>query len=66
MKYRKRKRILVEEKTTRQWIEEDQDGDLGLAMLALIYSLGARFKAELESQTLLQRYQERVILGQGS
>ena len=35
----------------KQWIEEDQDGDLGLAILALIYSLGARFKAELESQT---------------
>ena len=38
----------------RQWIEEDQDENLGLATLALIYSLEARFKAELESQTLLR------------
>ena len=29
---------LGDREATRQWIEEDQDGNLGLAILALIYS----------------------------
>ena len=30
--------MVRKEKAIRQWIEEDQDGNLGLAILALIYS----------------------------
>ena len=45
---------LGEGKATRQWIEEDQDGNFGLTTLALIYRYD--FKVQLEVQTLLQWY----------
>ena len=44
MKKGNRKRILAKEKAMKQWIEEDQDGNLGLAILVLIYSLELALK----------------------